>query len=126
MVIVAASVERALETVAFPAEHVIAVVSVASSNQFSMAFPSQKIRMINLRVSHAEDERLASILRPQIRPIEIISCENDLVHHLRKMHRVRIRALSTLLSWSIRSRDDWFSVGFEWNCGVYDVGLVIG
>lgn len=70
-VVAAAGVQRALQGVPLPPEHVVPVPPVPRA------------------VVHAVHERLAAVLRPQRRVVELPRVPHHFVHHLRQAHGVR-------------------------------------
>lgn len=46
----------------------------------------------NLRVTHGVDKRLAAVLGPEVRVVELARVPHDLVHKLRQPHGVARRA----------------------------------
>lgn len=83
MVVVAAGIQCALQTVAFPAKHVVAMAAVAGSMLNISTIPLTECRNRGvLPISHTEHKWLAAIFRPQSIAIEFVSSEDDFEHQL--------------------------------------------
>lgn len=86
-VIGAVAVHGALESIALPAEQVVAVDTVARV------------------VSHGPVEGLGAVLGPIRKVVELASVEHDLIHDLRDLNRVRRRACAAHLERACRVGD---------------------
>lgn len=95
---VAAGVHGALQGVALPAEHVVAVLAVPGALTSQLRIQKSHCEgNSNALITHAEDERLGAVGGPLALVVELAGIPHNLKEELREFHGVAGRAGSTRL-----------------------------